>query len=57
MSKIAEVVKALAAPESGLHRGILVRARILMVVSTLATLLGALGTLHWLLEIVSHFVV
>lgn len=57
MSRIAEVVTALATPDSGLHRGILVRAKILMFVSALATLLGAVGTLHWLLEIVSHFVV
>jgi endonuclease/exonuclease/phosphatase (EEP) superfamily protein YafD len=56
VSRIAGMLTALATPESGLCRGILVRAKILMVVSGLATLLGALGTFHWLLEIFSHFV-
>ncbi|MBL7648546.1 MAG: endonuclease/exonuclease/phosphatase family protein [Candidatus Hydrogenedentes bacterium] len=56
MSRIGTTLTALATPESGLARGIFLRAKILLVVSGLATLLGALGTLHWLLEILSHFV-
>ncbi len=56
MKRLAGVMTALKTPESGLYRGIFVRAKILMFVSGLTTLLGALGTFHWLLEIFSHFV-
>lgn len=57
MKSFREFWKSLAEPGSRLHAGIFSRARVLVVVSCLASALGALGRLHWILELVSHFMV
>ena len=57
MKSLRELWKSLAEPGSRLHGGIFSRARVLVIVSGLASALGAFGRLHWTLELVSHYVV
>ena len=54
---IRGVLPRLALPENEIHRGMFVRAKIALAAAALATILGALGGAHWLLELFSHFVV
>ena len=56
MTGIRSALETLAKPDSALHAGIFTRARALLVLSGVTTLLGALGGFHWLLELLSHFV-
>lgn len=56
MSWITELPTVHARPESALHRGIFLRAKILLFVSATVTVLGLLGAHHWFLEILSHFI-
>lgn len=54
---LRDALSSLAIPESGLHRGMFIRAKIALAAAALATILGALGGAHWLLELFSHFIV
>jgi endonuclease/exonuclease/phosphatase (EEP) superfamily protein YafD len=56
MIKLWTSWESLGRPDSRLHGAMLVRARVLVVVSGLATLLGALGSVYWRFELLSHFV-
>jgi len=52
-----QALSSLSIPESSLHRGLFFRAKIVLAAAALATLFGALGGAHWLLELFSHFIV
>lgn len=53
---IREALSSLATPDQALHRGSFVRSNIMLAAAVLASLLGALGGAHWLLELFSHFI-
>lgn len=52
-----EALSSLRMPENAIHRAVFTRAKIALVAAALATVLGALGGAHWLLELFSHFIV
>lgn len=57
MKSFRAVWNSLGEPGNGLHGGVFSRARVLVVISCVASALGALGRLHWALELLSHYIV
>lgn len=57
MNRLRTMQNVLVDPNSKLHQGIVNRSVLLLAVSGGATMLGTLGTFHWFLELLSHFVV